>query len=216
MKRTHAHADQPNAPDDVDVEEQPAATPKQIANILEIARAQVKLKRQVDALTEDLKKTKEQFETNKTNLLPKALEDAGLKGTPLGNGASVEIDTIVRASIPSPNSKQVENAEERNRIGIEYANEHCPDLVKYVVSAYFDRDQYKLFKKFQRDMAQRKIQIPFEVEATVHTQTLSKWVRGQDALGKSVDEAALNVHRVKVAEVQLPKADKDKVKGKKK
>src|SRR5262245_60227588 len=102
------HADRRNATsnDEVldDVDEAPAATPKQIANIIEIARAQVRAKNKVTRLEADLKKAKEEFENNKTNLLPKALEAANLKGTPLGNGAVVEIETIVRASVPSPNS----------------------------------------------------------------------------------------------------------------
>lgn len=215
MKRTHVHADQPNAPAEQvldDVEEAPAPTGKQLANVIELAREQVKLQRLVTKLENELKIAKQSLTANKTILLPKAMDAAGIPATPLGNGAHVEIETIVTASIPSPNSDRVENAEERNRIGIEYLDEHAPDLIKNKVTAFFPKGQEKLFEKFLRDLNKRKIQIDYNFERTVHGATLAKWIRGQDKLGKTVDEAALNVHRIKVAEVVLPKAKgKDKI-----
>lgn len=215
MKRTHSHADQANAPADVvldDVEEAPAATAQDLAKVINIARDQAKLQKEVERLEIDLKKAKEKLLANKQSLLPKAMEEAGIKATPLGGGAHVEIETIVTASIPSPNSDRVENAEERNRIGIEYCDKHCPDLVKNKVTAFFPRGMEKLFTKFLRDLNKRKQQVEYTTERTVHGGTLGKWVRGQDKLGKSVDEVALGVHRIKVAEVVLPKKkEKDKI-----
>jgi len=212
VKRSHSHSDQPNALPIDDIEEAPAPSAKQLAAVIEIAREQVKLQRLVGKLQIDLQAAKQRLTANKSVLLPKAMDTAGVTATPLGGGAHVEIETIVTASVPSPNSDRVENAEERNAVGIEYCDKHCPDLVKNKVTAFFPKGLEKLFARFLRDLNKRKQQVEYTTERTVHGATLAKWVRGQDKLGKSVDEAALGVHRIKIAEVVLPKKKgKDKI-----
>jgi translation elongation factor EF-G len=188
------------------IEEEFEATPKQLAKILDLAREQKKLINKKNKLEADLEQVKKDLNTNKTVLLPKAMDAAHKEECPLGEkGWKVEAWTEVRANIPSPDNDKVENAEELNKAGIAYADKACPDLVQNQFIAIFPKGSEKFFRKFMADMKKRKVQIEYSVRRTVNPQTLSKWVRDQDKLGKSVDEVALRVHRRRIAEVVGPK-----------
>lgn len=195
----------------LDVEEAPSATPEQIAKIIEEARKQLKLEKAVEKAEAALKKAKQDLDIHCKGDALKAMQAAGRTTLPLNGGWKIEVNTIVTASVPSPNGKAV-NAEERNKIGIAYCDKHCPDLVKNKVTAFFPKGMEKLFNKFLRDLNQRKVQVEYEMERTVNGNTLGKWVRGQDALSKSVDEQALNVERIKKTILVPPtKKKKDKI-----
>ena len=209
-----AHADQPNTLTEVvDAEEDDSkATPDQIAQIMNISREQLKLVKKEEELKADAKKIAAEIWTNKTDLLPKAMKAAGFGAgdeCPLGEkGASVALDMIVRASIPSPDNKKVENAAEKNLAGIAYMDDVAPDLVETTLTFRFQKGEHKDLAKFLADNKKRKKPLEVEVKRVVNTASLSKWVSDKDKAGESVNDEAINVQRVEIAEVVLPKVKK--------
>lgn len=189
--------------DDVDVA--PEIDPKKLAKIIDKAREQLRCERRVEKLETELKTAKSELNAIKSVELPKMMKLAGLNHIPLGKGATLKIETIVTASIPSPYSTRAENAVERNAVGIAYMEKKAPSLIVNKVTMYFEKGFEKLYNKFLRDLKQRKVKVETEIERTIHGQTLGKWVREQDAKGIAVDDKALSVTRIDVAEIILPK-----------
>lgn len=209
-----AHADQVNTLTEVvDAEEDDSkATPGQLAAIINIGREQVKLMRAQEKAEDVLKKVKDDLWVNKTELLPKAMKAAGYSlgdKCPLGEkGAIVDFDSAVSASVPSADNKRVENAAEKNAVGIAYLDDVFPDIVETTLTFKFQRGEHKDLAKFLADNRKRKKPLEVEVRRVVNTNSLSAWVRRKDAAGESVDDAALNVYREEVAKVVLPKVKK--------
>lgn len=190
--------------------EAPKATPKQLAKIVELARSQIRLERAVTKAEEVLKKAKQELQVNTTVELPKALKDAGLKGTPLGGGAYVEMKQVVSASIPSPNSK-AEDAAQRNKAGIEYMEQLAPDLIDTTLTLRFRPGDEKELERLLKQNARRKHPLEYEFKRVVNGNSLSAWVRKRDEQALPTDADKINIHRIDMAKVVLPKKGKDKV-----
>lgn len=215
MKKV-SHSDRRNAPpeeqlvleaDDVVVPER-KATAAQLERVRTVARQQIKLTREIARDTEALKKKERELQTNKTDELPKALEAANLAdGTPLGGGASVAVETKVRASIPSLKAK-VDNAEEKNAAGIAYMRRMAPDLIETTLTLRFPVGEEKELQRLLAQNARRKNPLEFEFAEVVNTARLKSWVEKRDEQGLATDADALNIQRFKIAEVVLPKVKK--------
>lgn len=194
-----------------DVVEAPGATLEQLSNVIKAAREQKRLENEVDRLDKELKQAKKDLQLHVTTTCPKALEAAGMLVVPLDNGWSVEVEKLVTASVPSPFAKKAENALERNRVGIAYCEQYCPDLVNRTVTIEYPKGAEKQVKKLLTNLDRYKVPIPYTVESTVHSGSLGAWVRAQDSLGKAVDEAALGVYRANVTVLVKPKKPKNTV-----
>jgi hypothetical protein len=211
-----SHADQRNAPEDIVLDESevaapPAATAEQIAEVVRIARLQYRLDRRVKAVDKVLKRAKQNLQANKTVLLPKAMTDAGMDECPLGeNGLKVEMYTDISASIPSLKGK-AENKVERNKAGIDFMDKRAPAMIDTVLTIRFPKGTEKDLAKFMRDNAKRKKPLEMEIERNVNTASLGAWVRAELDAGREVDEEALNVFKLKVAEIVTPKKKKEKI-----
>ncbi len=195
---------------DVDVAPQ-TTDPAKVARVIDEARKLLRYERRVDWAEKLLKRAKARKADVATRSLPGLMKDANVGNEcPLGNGWTVELNTLVTASVPSPDGKAV-NARERHERGIAYLDDVAPDLVKHVAMIYFARGNEDQLKKLLRNAAKYKPPMEVEVKASVHAQTLGKWVRDQDAAGKAVDEVALGVTRIPTAELVPPKKDKAKI-----
>jgi len=215
-----SHADKRNAPpehqlpilDADEVAPPPKATAAQIDKVLVLGREQLKLKKAVDVADENLSNAKKSLQNNKENDLPKALKAAHITGEfSLGNkGYKVVLGTVINASIPSLKSK-VENAEEKNAIGIAYMDKMAPDMVDTVVTIRYPKGTEKELQKLLRDNAKRKKPLELELSRTVNTGSLRAWIAKRDEAGLATDDTKLNIQRVEIAEVKAPKGKKDKI-----
>lgn len=190
---------------EVDVEAKPAATPKQLARILEAAREQKNQENKVAKLEKQLADAKRDLQVLMTKTVPAVMMEASLDEAPLGKGWSVAIENIVTASIPAPDSDRAENAAERNRVGIDYMRKTAPDLIDNVITIHFPVGEEKFFNKVIGDIKKRKKELDYSTKSVIHSGRLSAWVRRQDEAGKAVDEVALNVHRIRRSKLVAPK-----------
>lgn len=179
-----------------------------LRKIADVSREQVKLVREKEKLEQQLADVNKRLQANMQVELPEIMLKCGMESYTLAGGYSVSVDKIVKASIPAPDNKRVENAAHKHAIGIAYMDKMAPDLVKNSITIEYPKGQEKLFKKFMRDLAQRKIPVDYKLTRAVHASTLSKWVRTRLDKAEDVDEVALNVHKVTIAEVKIPRKEK--------
>lgn len=189
---------------DVEVATNTGPTPEQLSAIVAASRRLLRAERRVEWADQLLKRNKARKQTIAMDELPKLMKDATMDECSLGNGWKVELDTLVTASVPSPDGK-AKNAKERHEKGIAYLDNVAPDLVKHTVTFFFARGQEEQVAKLCRNVAKYKPPLKYEMKAAVHGQTLGKWVREQDKAGKAVDEEALGVMRIPTAELVAPK-----------
>lgn len=197
----------------VDIDEAPKGKvdPTKLAAIIDKARELFKADKRVEEADKELKAAKADLKQIATNELPKLMKDAGMTNCPLNDGWSVELDTLVTASVPAPDAPRAVNAKERHEKGIAYLDKVAPDLVSHVATITFAKGNEKQLQKLLTNVGKYKPPMEISVKASVHSGTLGKWVRLQDAAGKAVDEAALGVSRIPTAELIEPKKAKDKV-----
>lgn len=194
---------------DDDVDAKPVVSVKKLNAILEKARAQRAAENKVDKLELQLAVAKKELLLIRQVELPKLMKDAGEDALPLGSGWSVELEKIVTASVPSPDSTKVDNPVEKNAAGVAYLRKTAPDLLRNTITIEFGLKEERFFKKVINDIKKRKKELNYKVKTMVNGNSLGAWVRGQDKLGKAVDEIALNVHRITQTKLVPPKK-KDK------
>jgi len=219
MVKVISHADQRNAPpeeeiliDESEAAEEHVATAEEIAEVERLSREQYQLEYiDIEKAKEELGKMQAKLKANKEVELPKALAAIGRDNWPLNKGWKVEIDNIVRASIPSPKNKDVENALEKNRIGIAYMDEVAPSMVDTIVTIRYPKGTEKELKKLISSNKRRKNPLELELTRTVHSGSLKSWVAKRDAAGLPTDDTKISIQRIKIAELVKPKGKKDEI-----
>jgi hypothetical protein len=183
-----------------DVEDAPEASKDQLKRVVSLGNAQVALRREIADLETQLAAKYASLKTNMEADLPEAMSVAGIEKFTLQDGIDVSIKKVVRASIPKADPDP----------GLKWMDDNAPDLVTRTLKLMFEKSDEKFFRKFMRDMKQRKKVPKMTYERTVHPQTLGKFVRERDAVGNGVPEKALGVYRVTTAIVSLPEDRKRK------
>lgn len=192
-----------------DVEAAPEVSdPGKIERVGSLAKEQVRLLEQIEAKEAELKKLNEALRANVEAHLPEAMSQAEMTYFELTNGGSVEVKKIVRAGIPSKDSKKPEAAAIRKK-ALAWLMKHAPDIVKHSIVIQFGMEDDAFFKKFLRDLAKRKKPVKATVDDSVHAGTLGRYVREMDEANKTVPEELLGVHRVTIAEVKLAKVSSE-------
>lgn len=181
----------------------PGPSQEKLARAIALGNDQVRLRREIAAIEAQLDAKNKALKTNAEADLPQAMSEAGIEALTLDGGIGVSIKKVVRASIPKTDPEP----------GLDFVDEVAPDLVTRTLKIVFDRSEEKFFRKFMRDLNQRKKKPKLTYERTVPHQTLSKFVRTRDKEGLGVPEKALGVYRVTTAVVSLPedKARKDEL-----
>lgn len=166
-----------------DVEAGPGPTDTQLKKIVQLARDQYKLLKDIDTAQKALDQLNLLLKQNSEVDLPAAMDEIGMKNYALSNGASVEIETNVQASIAEVNRPAAHKWLEAHKMG---------DLIKREIKILFGKDQVSWAKKFLADCAKRTKPLNLKTKEWVDPQTLKATVRGlrrdAEAAGKNPDE----------------------------
>lgn len=207
-----SHADQRNSQEEFvyeDMEAAPAPSMEKMKKVADIAQAQVVLLKEVAELEERLVEKNRELAANQDTILPEAMSEIGMESFNLTGGIPVKLENNVRAAIPSEKNNPKLRAQ-----GLIYAAKNFPDLIKRQAVLEYDKgidkkkqaELQKLFKTFLQGIKKAKIPLAVETKDSVHSGSLTKWVKSQDKLSKQVPEDILGVFRSKKAVVVLPKA----------
>ncbi len=183
----------------------PLPTEKDLAKVVTLARDQLRLELTIEKTEALLAQLKEQLRAISQNTLPLALQEIGLTGLPLLGGYAITMKDVIGGHISKENAPKAHAWLEESGNGA---------IVKHVITIQFGKGDEAWYKKFVRDLAQRKRPLRYERKDSVHPQTLSAFVREQVAAAKTqgLDPAKLmpldllGVYQLKVTEVERPKA----------
>ncbi len=192
------------ADEQIDIEAAPAPNDADLKRIADSARAVIKLENEIADLEAQLKQKNESLRQLQESTLPEAMRSAGLNSFELAKGWGVKIHRLITASIPT--GKRT-GEDLRPAAFAHLESQGAGGLIKHVIVITFGRDEDAWAKKFLRDMAQRKKPLNAKREDSVHSGTLSAYVRERLEAGVLTDEDRhlLGVYELNKALVDRPK-----------
>ncbi|MHC4647900.1 MAG: gp33 family protein [Planctomycetota bacterium] len=166
-----------------------------LRKVSELADVQVSLESQIDNTERALTSLKKEYERVRSELLPAALREQGLKEITLTDGSRVRVVEILRASIPKAKQLEAFAWLDANGYG---------DIIKHVVSASFAAGEGE--KATQAYESLGALGITADEKRSVHPQTLGAFVREQTEAGVALPEHLLGVYRGEQTKIERPKA----------
>lgn len=196
-----------------DMEElaQQQADPKKIAEVLKLAQEMYNLQRETGQMMVLLKAKEDRLDVLETTLVPEAMSAAGMSEHQLGDsGWSVEVEQIVRASIPSETAIEKTDGPERELLvnrrteAMKWLRENNADsLIKNKVVAEFGKGQDKAAEDWAEKI--NKAGYPAQRTESVHPQTLNKFLKEEIEKGKQVPTETFALFNGKRAKLTPPK-----------
>lgn len=178
-KRRGANAALPD--EMIDVEEDPdranAVSDSSRKEVADVAKEMIDLEAFILKKEAELKDLKERLRLMKEAEMPPKMKMIGMKEIPLLNGDKVQLKDVLSVSCKEDHRELMYNWLEEPEVGAE-------SIVKRTVVISFGRDDQAWFKKFVRDMEQRKKPLDYYVSRKVEPSTLKKWVTERKDQGK--------------------------------
>lgn len=165
-------------------------TNEEVTEIAALANRQVMLEGRLDALEQQVKDAKEELRVVAEELLPEAMQMAGMSEFRLASGLKVTVRDDVYASIRADYAEQACEWLQQNGLG---------DVIKDEVKINFGRGETLLAAKFL-EMAEQ-YRLAASEKAGVHPQTLKALVKEQMAKGVQFPEALFAVQPVRRAKI---------------
>lgn len=173
---------------------------QQLKTITNLAMHQMALEDTLARQELELAETKKKLQKVTETDLPNAMAEANMKDFTLTSGAKITLKDVVRAHI----------SEERKDAAFSWLKAHkAGSLIKNDVTLVFGSGQDKLARKFMRDLARRKVAIPFKQKVHVHTGALTAYVKEQLANGVNLPLDTFGVYQGKESKVTRPKTKED-------
>lgn len=126
--------------------------------------------------------------------LPDLMDKAEMQTTTTKDGIKVTIGEKIRGSIPKPN--------EEKAFAWLKENGH-DDLIKREFKIQFGKTEEVWAKKFLADLNKRKRPLAYELKRTVHTSTLSSFVKGQLEAGVEFPMDIFGVFRQRSSVIEV-------------
>lgn len=161
-----------------------------LKKLVELGQSTVKMKREIDAIEEQVSLLKQTYNDHRQRILPDAMAQLGLIKFSLDDGTEIRVDEFVGGGIP----KDPEGKDK----AIEWLVDNgAGGIIKTGVSLTFGRDEYEKALKLTEDLKRQGL--PVEMGTGVHPQTLHAFVRERMRRGEPVDQATLGVFVGRVA-----------------
>ena len=168
-----------------------------LAQIAATAVDQQKAELAVEACTEALKKAKEVLCKVSETTLPDLMDKAEMSEFVTADGAlHIKLGEKIRASIPKDPSLQKE--------AFDWLDDNGHDgLIKRQFAIEFSRDEEKWANRFEGDLKRRKRQLMVKRKKSVHSGTLSSFVKEQLGEGVKLPMKAFGVFRQRFTKVEV-------------
>lgn len=165
-----------------------------LKRISQLARKQLKLAREVEALEERAKVKRAAHEEVATRLLPDALAEAGVAALTLKDGSKIEVKPNYYCSLTG---KYHDPAIQWLR------KKGLDDLITQTVGAVFGKGEDKAAERVRKLLA--KANVPFKTEEKVNSGSFKALVRELIENGEQVPHTDLGVTIIDMAKITPPK-----------
>lgn len=169
--------------------------PKQIAQVVTLARKQFKLASKIADTQASLNKMVEEFTELQETTLPDLMQEIGLEELRLSDKIALTIKKTLYASVPVAKMPRA----------IAWLKKRDWDsIVKYDASISFGKGEDKKMEVFQKIFEQRKLlkDVPYKMKMSIHPQTLKAFVNEQRARGMEFPSTIFNIHEIRKAIIQ--------------
>lgn len=169
-------------------------TDEQLKRVAKLVKAQVDYEDKMANLEDLLTETKKNLDAIRTVTLPEVMKELGLSRVDLTTGEKLMIKTVIGASI------KIEN---RFKAYQWLRNHGFGSLIKNRVIASFGMGQEKKATQILSFLLKKKCEVI--AEESVHTGTLSAFVREQLEDGKKIPQSLLGVFQYEESKITRPK-----------
>ena len=161
-----------------------------IKTISTLAGRQIKLEDEIIALEDRIKLLMKNLAVISSDLLPNAMNVAGIENFKLKTGQAIGIKRVIKASIPKQHLAKALSWLRRNKHG---------SLIKNEVTARFGRGEEGKAEKLLK-LCQKQ---GYEVgrKESVHAQTLGAFVREQLEIGRDIPMDLLGVFQIDISKI---------------
>lgn len=169
--------------------------------VTEKHKKRAKLEEELKELSWDIRKMEE-------DLIPQAMSAANMDNVS-GEGYSIKIKEIINGSIPSQTKIFKEKDEDKKSVlqakrdsAFAYLSKKGgKSLIKNSVKTIFGKEEEDSANKLAESLIKEGYEV--DVEKSVHSATLSSWMREQLEEDPSFDIEPLNGRKIKIAQVKL-------------
>lgn len=151
------------------------ATPQNIKVISDLALRQMQLEDQITRDSEAVARLSAQLYKLKTEDIPTAMQEAGVKAVTLPDGSKVEVEDFVTGNIKEENRAEAFAWLRKNKLG---------SIIKRQVSLAFGMGEDRQAKELVALLKKKKY--VFAQKEDIHTQTLRAFVRERLREGKAL------------------------------
>lgn len=184
-----------------------------LANVNLLAQRMKTIEQEIVTLEESLKKKKAALYNIETNELPTEMDACGLKKFTLTDGNSIEVDSIISATLPS--KRQIAKADEEDQpmmefrlaSGLKFLRENgAESLIKNVLEFELDKGKDNVVPQLIQ-MAD-DLGIPHNREEQINHATLNKFIKERIRDGKPVPMDTFSVYSGRCAYIVKAKSKK--------
>lgn len=158
-----------------------------------LAKEQLDAEAEVARLEEELRKAQEKVKDISEHRLPTLMEEAKMESFVTSDGLKITLREIIRASIPEAGSEKAFDWLEDNGQGA---------MIKRQFVIEFGKSEDKWADKFERDLKARKRQLNVKRKKSVHSSTLSAFIREQLEEGVPIDMRMFGAFRQRHSKVE--------------
>lgn len=171
-------------PDDIDLDADAdgSAAGVDLKRISALAQRQMQLATEVASLEDNIKRTKADLDEVCRNLLPAAMDEAGMKRFTLSDGSEVMIKDICTANVPADGAIQKAKGDEREELierrqrCLEWLGEHGgAPLIRNSVVADVGKGETELLAKLLDILDE--LNLTHTTKTAVHPGALAKFIR---------------------------------------
>lgn len=166
-----------------------------LRDISQLAEEEVELEEEVARLEQSLKDKKRELSFLQEVRLPEAMDNINMQHFALADGTAIEVKQVTKASIPSRHREAAIQWLRDNGYGA---------LVKRKLALTFGKGQDEVADEVVRYL-QEQMQLNADDKPEVHHQTLTAFVKEQQAKGVQLPEDLLGVYNARKAEIKRPK-----------
>lgn len=176
--------------------------------VIEKGNELINLKRSLADLEDKAKAVAEKIRQIETQELPEIMENCNVDKFEFGNGYKVQVNSIIKASLPAKSAIDKEKDEERkaeleHRLnqGLKWLRENGgTEIIKNVFAVEFSKGQDNIVGDFVGRAEELKL--PYQRQQSVHPSNLSRFVKEKMQKGDNVPKEALGVYCGKQAVVK--------------
>lgn len=181
--------------------------------VVKLAMQMTAMAGEVAAMEEKIKELKAHIFTLSTETIPEAMDACGLKEFTLADGYKIEVNPIIKGSLPSKGAIEKASDEEkpllemRLKAGLQFLRDNkAGPLIKNELTIEIGKGKDNVVTEIEK--LAEELGMDFYRDESVHAQTLNKWIKEKIGEGLKIPEDTFSIFNGRQAVVAKTKSKK--------